>query len=172
MALSHDGLVVAVASGNTIEFFSSTSGSLLYRITDAHLHGETINSIHFDNESRYLASAGRDRQVRLWRNAPGLQEKARDGGEKEYATRKGSGSLELMEGSALGDNSNFRFIDPRVAGAAATRYHDRWQREHPDTGGRSYQSFGRTGHCLFLNRTWALPVRKRIFFLSLLSISI
>ena len=36
---------------------------------------EPITCLAYDNESKYLATAGGDSQIRLWHNAPGLQEK-------------------------------------------------------------------------------------------------
>jgi len=68
IALSPDGLVVAIAQDRNIAFFSATTGECTERISEP--HSEPVTSMIFDSSSAFLITAG-DKHVRVFHNVPG-----------------------------------------------------------------------------------------------------
>ena len=63
LAFSPSGNLLAVGAGNQLEIWNVTDGTLL---TSLEGHAETITSLAFSPDGKYLASAGMDNQLYLW----------------------------------------------------------------------------------------------------------
>lgn len=72
IALAPDGYIVAVATGGAMGIFDASTGALLESMRNAH-GGASILDLKISSDSRLLATAGRDRCVRVWDNLPGLR---------------------------------------------------------------------------------------------------
>jgi len=68
VALSPDGRVVAIAHDKSVRFYSVLTGESEGELLD--VHTDPVTSISFDNESKYVLTAG-DKHVRVFHNVPG-----------------------------------------------------------------------------------------------------
>jgi hypothetical protein len=75
IALSPDSQVVVIADGRDLTFFSSETGEERGSVTG--VHGEDITSVVFDNESRWVVTAG-DKHIRVFHNVPGFKLRLQD----------------------------------------------------------------------------------------------